>query len=108
MDDRRKEKLELHVKELAALFLERESNRTALITVSRVEIFDRGRNATIYITVLPESAEASALSFVKRKRQELRDFIKPQLNTRVIPFLDVTIDTGEKARQNIDTLLKSE
>ncbi len=106
MDPQRKEKLELHLKELAATFLERESNKTALITVTRVEVFDRGRSAMVYITVLPDAAEVAALSFAKRKRAELRGFMKPHLNTRTIPFLDVTIDSGEKARQNIETLLK--
>ena len=106
MDERRKEKFELHIRELVATFLGRESNRTALITVSRVVLLERGRKAIIYITVIPESAEEAALGFVKRKRQELRDFIKPYLNTRTIPFLDVAIDTGEKARQTIDALLK--
>ncbi|HSE56574.1 MAG TPA: hypothetical protein VLB02_00590 [Candidatus Paceibacterota bacterium] len=104
----RNEKIELRIKELAALFFGRESNRTALITVTRVVVADRGRSAMIYVTVLPESAEAGALSFAKRKRAELREFVKEQLNIHPIPFLDVTIDSGEKARHTIDVLLKEE
>ncbi len=96
----------MHLKEIIATFLERESNRTNLLTVTRVLLGDRGKRALVYLTVLPESAEESALSFAKRKRAEMREFIKPYLNTKTIPFLDVAIDTGEKARQTIDALLK--
>lgn len=106
MEERRKEKIELHLKELAASFLGKEANRTAIITVTRVELLDRGRSAIIFITVLPESSEETALSFTKRKRAELRSFIKPYLNLKTIPFLDFKIDSGEKARQTIDALLK--
>jgi ribosome-binding factor A len=99
-------KIEEQVKEIVARFIERETNKTALITVSRVELFERGRKAMIYITVLPESGEESALNFLKRKRIDMKDAIKKGLRIRTIPFLDVSIDMGEKARRHIDELLK--
>lgn len=102
----RDQKIEEHVKEIAARFIERETNKTALITVTRVELFERGRKALIYITVLPEDGEESALNFLKRKRADLRDEVKKGLNIRTIPFLDISIDNGEKARRHIDELLK--
>lgn len=106
MQEARQHKIEEHIKEIAAQFIERESNKTTLVTVTRVELQDRGRSAMIYITVLPESGEDSALNFLKRKRADLRQVVKKQLNIQTIPFLDVMIDTGEKARQTIDALLK--
>lgn len=102
----RNEKIEEQVKEIAARIIERESNKTALITVTRVELFERGRKAMIYISVLPESGEESAINFLKRKRVDIRDEVKKYLNIRTIPFLDVEIDVGEKARRHIDELLK--
>jgi ribosome-binding factor A len=99
-------KIEEQIKEIVARFIERETNKTALITVSRVELFERGRKAMIYITVLPESGEESALNFLKRKRIDMKDAIKKGLRIRTIPFLDVSIDMGEKARRHIDELLK--
>jgi ribosome-binding factor A len=98
-------KIEEQIKEIVARFIERETNKTAL-TVSRVELFERGRKAMIYITVLPESGEESALNFLKRKRIDMKDAIKKGLRIRTIPFLDVSIDMGEKARRHIDELLK--
>lgn len=108
MDTGKQEKIESQIARLASLFIERESNKTALITVTRVEIIDRGRSATIYISVLPESGENSAINFLKRKRSDLRTVIKKGINMQNIPFLDVEIDKGEKARHTIDTLLRSD
>ncbi len=105
MDSGKQEKVETQIAQLAASFIERESNKTALITVTRVEVLDRGRSATIFISVLPESGEESALNFLKRKRHDLRTVIKKGINMINIPFIDVEIDKGEKARQTIDALL---
>lgn len=108
METGKQEKIETHIKELVAQFIERESNKTALITVTRVTMLDRGRSATIFISVLPESGEESALNFLKRKRHDMRTIVKKGLNIHTIPFLDVVIDKGEKARHTIEALLKSD
>ena len=108
MYDQRKTKIEQSVKEIVASFIERESNKTALITVTRVELLERGRSATVYISVMPETSEDSALNFLKRKRPQMKDALKKQLNMRTIPFLDVEIDFGEKARNNIEALLQKD
>lgn len=104
----RKEKKEEQIKEIVARFVERESNKTALITVTRVELDEKGRTGTIYISVLPESGEASALNFLKRKRIDIKEAIKVGLAIHPIPFIDIAIDEGEKARQTIDALLREE
>lgn len=104
-NDGRKVKIEEQLREIAAHLIERESNKTSLITVTRAELFERGRKATIYITVLPVDGEDSALNFIKRKRPEIKDAIKKRMRISTIPFIDVAIDTGEKARQNIDKIL---
>ena len=105
MSASRDEKIEERIREIAAQFIERESNKTALITVTRVVLAQRGRQATIFITVLPEDGELSAVNFLKRKRSELKEVVMKQLGIHPVPFLDVMIDTGEKARHTIDALL---
>ena len=104
--DGRRHKKEEQIREIAARLIERESNKTALITVTRVVLDEKARNGTIFVSVLPESGEDSALNFLKRKRKELKDALKGTLNIHPIPFLDVAIDTGEKARHTIDALLR--
>jgi len=94
------------VKELAAEFLGRENNRTALLTVTSANCSPDLKQATIFITVMPESKEKGVLDFAKRKRSELREFLKSKMRTKNIPFLDIEIDAGEKHRQKIDELLR--
>jgi len=102
----RNDKVANAIKELAALFLERENNRTSLITVISATVSPDLKRATIFITVLPDSKEADALNFVKRQLKDLREFLKKNLPIKIIPFLDVAIDLGEKNRQKIDELLR--
>lgn len=102
----RDDKIATHIKEIASQFIEREGNKSALITITRVEVFDKGRSAMLYISVLPENGELSALNFLKRKRPDIRDAIKKQLRIRTIPFLDVQVDSGQKALHTIEALLR--
>ena len=95
------------IKELAAEFLGRENNRTSLITVTSCNTSPDLKKATIFITVLPNSKEHDALDFAKRKRAEIRDYLKKKMVLKIIPFLDVKIDEGEKNRQKIDELLRA-
>jgi len=94
------------IRELSAQYLNRENNHTSLITVTNCNVSPDLKKGTIFITVLPESKEHDALEFAKRKRPELRDFLKKNMSTKVIPFIDIMIDAGEKNRQKIDELLR--
>jgi ribosome-binding factor A len=101
-------KVEQQVLGLAQDFFQRESSGLSLITVTRCEISNDMRNGTIFISVLPESKEEAAIHFAKRMRSELRKYVMKGLPVRVIPFLEVEIDYGEKNRQHIDELLRKE
>jgi len=102
----RQEKISDLLKELVAKFLLRENNNTSLITVTSANVSPDLKRGTIYITVLPNSKETTALEFAKRKRGEMREYIKKNMETKVIPFIDIEIDKGEKNRQRIDELLR--
>src|SRR3989338_4542498 len=102
----RNEKVANSIKELSALFLSRENNRTSLITVTSCAVSPNLRRAIIFITVFPSVKEKPALDFIKRKLGSLREFLKKSLPIKIIPFLSVTIDQGEKNRQKIDELLR--
>jgi ribosome-binding factor A len=95
------------IKELAAQFLERENDRTSLITLTAASCSPDLKRATIFITVLPNSKEGAALGFVKRQLKALREFLRKNMPMKVIPFLEVKIDLGEKNRQKIDELLRN-
>jgi ribosome-binding factor A len=95
-----------NIKELAAQFLGRENNKSSLITVTMATTSPDLKKATIFITVLPNSKENAALGFVKRNLKQMREFLKENMPIKIIPFLDVQIDLGEKNRQKIDELLR--
>lgn len=101
----RNEKAANFIKELTAKFLARENNNTSLITVTGANCSPDLKRATVFITVLPENKEQEALAFTKRKRAELREYLKKNMGTKITPFIDVAIDLGEKNRQKIDELL---
>jgi ribosome-binding factor A len=102
----RNDKVAARLAQAAAQFFENESNRQSLITVTRAVISTDGADATVFISVLPERAEASVISFAKRNRTELRNYIRKELPMGRVPTLDVEIDVGEKHRQHIDELLR--
>ena len=104
----RKEKVNNEIKEVVANFLEKEGNNLSLITVTSVDVSPDLKNAKILISVLPENKEKAALDFCKRKRSEIKTEIKKKMNLRVIPFVDIEIDMGEKNRQKIHDLLLEE
>lgn len=92
------------IKSLTAEFVERESNRTSLITVTRVELIDRGREARIFVTVLPDAMAESALEFLKRMRSDLRSYVTEKSRLFRIPRFDFMLDVGEKNRQRIEEI----
>ncbi len=107
MTSDRDQKLKDVIREAAAEFLQREGNYTSILTVTDVSLSDRGSQATIFFTVLPENKEKGALDFVKRKRADFRDFFKNKARMRALPFFDFAIDKGEKNRQKIDEISRS-
>ncbi len=102
----RPEKVANLIKERVAEYLSRENNGTSLITVTSANCSPDLKQATVFITVLPENKEKTALLFAKRKRPEIRDYLKKHMETKVVPFIDIDIDRGEKNRQKIDELLR--
>ncbi len=104
MSDFRQEKVEQLIQRLAGEFIERESNRNSLITVTRVYIPTDLKTASIMFTVLPEGHEQNALNFLKRSRGDFKDYFKKHAKVGRIPFFDFQLDKGEKIAQRIREL----
>jgi ribosome-binding factor A len=104
----RKEKLPELLKHLAAEFIERESNRTSLVTVTNASISDSQKQVKILFTVLPEDQEEVVLEFLNRKKRDFFEYIDKHARIGRMPEIEFIIDTGEKNRQRIDFLLQSE
>lgn len=82
-----------------------ESNKDSLITVTKAEIFDRGKRAIIFFTALPQEKEEASLEFAKRRRNDFRRFVMAKKSFGYVPRIDFCIDAGEHNRQRIDELL---
>jgi ribosome-binding factor A len=102
----KKEKTISLIKRLAAEYLERAASEGALVTVTDATISPDRKRATIYLSVLPESEEKRVFESVKRKLSDIREYVGKHARMRVLPFIEVEIDEGEKNRQKIDELLK--
>lgn len=105
MSDRH-QRVESLIKELAATYIQQEANTDPLITVTRAEISPDYKNATIYVTTLPDGREEKALVFLKRTGGDMRGFIKRKANLKIIPFFEFSIDYGERHRQHIDEVAR--
>ncbi|MCX6753856.1 MAG: ribosome-binding factor A [Candidatus Nomurabacteria bacterium] len=105
MSEFRSEKITNHIKELAAIFIEKEAGPTSMITVTRVLLSPDNKRAKIMISVLPREKENAAYGFIRRNLGDLRKYVSKGLKINPIPFLEVAIDEGEKNRQRIDELL---
>lgn len=101
------EKMKEIIRELAAQFFSRESNRRSLITITDVELLGRGGRAKILMTVMPESQEEAALDFAHRQLTDFKKFVEDNSRIARVPFFEVAVDKGEKNRQRIDEIEKN-
>jgi ribosome-binding factor A len=105
MSAHRDEKLSAAIQEVASKFINEESNRQSLVTVTRVAMEDKGKRATVFFTALPQHKEAQVLDFLSRKAGELRRILTDKKIVGFAPRISFAIDSGEHNRQRIDELL---
>lgn len=70
---------------VAAEYINRESNRQSLITVTRVALDARGREAYIYVSIYPDDHAHAALDFLNRNHDEFKQFVRSRLKMHDIP-----------------------
>jgi ribosome-binding factor A len=101
----RQEKMIKELRKLGSEFLSEISNRSSLITITRVDVSPDFKKATLFLSIFPQDKEHEAMAFIERRARDLRDHLKKHLRTKNIPVVTFEIDTGEKNRQRIDQLL---
>lgn len=102
-------RVESLIRELVAKYIQAEANTDPLITVTRATTAPDYRRVTIFFTTIPEGKEKeeAALAFLKRTGSELRGFVKKNSNLKIIPFIEFSVDYGERHRQHIDEIARS-
>lgn len=91
---------------LAGNFIAREAGRGTLITPTRVDISPDHKNATVFVSVFPDSLREHALAFLARNRDEFRTFMKKEGRFSSLPYVKFEFDHGEQNRQHLDELSK--
>jgi len=92
------------ISRFAGEYFNLESSKDSLITITKTEIFDRGKRALVYFTTIPREKEGQALEFAKRRRQDFHRFIMSKKSFGFAPKIDFCIDEGEHNRQRIDEI----
>lgn len=105
MQNSKLEKINKEMRKLFAQFIEKESNKESLVTITRCEISSDRKNIDVLVTVFPQDKEQQVIRFLDRRKWDAREYMKKRIQTRVIPFVTFKIDEGEKNRQKIDQLL---
>jgi ribosome-binding factor A len=106
MNNDRHLRVESLIKELVAAYIQQEANTDPLITVTRATTAPDYRRVTIYFTTIPDGREEDAMIFLKRCGSELRGYIKKKSNLKIIPFIEFSVDYGERHRQHIDEIAR--
>jgi len=104
----RTQKLPELLRHLAADFIQRESNGTSLVTVTRAEISPSKKRVIIFFTVLPEEKEEMVMDLLGRRKRDFMEFIDNNARIGRMPEIQFSVDIGEKNRQKIDSLLANE
>ena len=92
MHIRKNERLLSSLAQAVAEFISRESNRTSLITVTRVELANHDSLARVFVSVLPVEQAHAAIDFLTRQEREARDFLKKRIEMRILPKLVFQLD----------------
>ncbi len=101
-------RVESLIREIVAAFIQQEANSDPLITVTRTASSPDYRKVTIFFTTIPEGQEKekAALAFLQRIGGELRGYVKKKSSLKIIPFIEFSVDYGERHRQNIDEIAR--
>src|SRR3989344_2178417 len=89
---------------LAAEFVRDEASKSSLLTITRVELSQTGKEAKIFFTTLPEDQEDTALKFLERKTPEFKRYVRDESRIGIVPHIAFKIDYGERNRQRLDKL----
>ncbi len=75
----------------AAEFINRESNRTSLITVTKVTMPDE-KHALIFVSVFPQKDTAAVVDFLSRQNEEFLRFVKKTVKLHFVPRMSFMAD----------------
>jgi ribosome-binding factor A len=109
MSVRRVQRVSRQIRDVVSRMLLQElaDPRLGFITVTGVEVSDDMRQATVLLSVLGESAEASkCLKAVGRARGRIQKEVNSVLTMRIVPRIDFQLDQSVKKSAEIARLIQ--
>ena len=91
MKDRRETTRQV-LRDAAAEFIAREAGPQSLITVTRADVSSDFRNATFFISVLPEEQSGAALGLLNRNIFELKKFLAEHTKLPRAPHIEFALE----------------
>ena len=88
--------------ELAQLINEYTEFNNGLITITRVKCSPNLREATIFVSVLPENMNGTALSALRRSNHTLSSQLKKRIKIKYIPRFNWKIDNTEQEADKLE------
>lgn len=83
--------------------------RTALVTITEVRLTPDMRQARVYVSVFPDTADReSILAALDRRRGRLKRDMGRALRIRHVPDLEFRLDDTARRSQRIDDLLRGD
>lgn len=102
--DHRHERIVDELKKQITAFIQKESNRQSMITVTNIYLSKDFKKADFFVTVFPEAGEVAAMDFLERNQRHARAYIKNNSKLARLPFITFKLDNGEKSRQRLDEI----
>lgn len=100
----RTQKVSGEIQKLVAEFLNRNANRSSMITATGVSVSRDLAKAQVLVSVLPEEKEDEAIAFLKRSERDAREYLKSRGSFKNAPSVSFELDRGEKNRRRIEEL----
>lgn len=87
-----KERTESEIAKIVSAFINRESNRQSLITVTRVHFDEHTKRCDVFVSAYPEQATHAAVEFLNRKRNDVRLYFKKHSKLSGLPRISFVAD----------------
>lgn len=106
MSQRTEQFEELIIRELGEFFLrEVEFPLECLVTLTRAEVSDDLKYATVWLSVLPEKFTGTCLAIAGRAVREFQKKLFRKMNTKFVPKINFKIDITEKKAEVVERLI---
>lgn len=103
----KREKIEDELKKHIGKFIQIESNKNSMITITNLNLSKDFKSVTFFVTVFPENKEEAAMDFLHRNQKNAKIYLKENSKLSRIPFITFLLDKGEKSRQHLDEIARN-